>query len=404
MKLRTLVLPALLGFAACGGGAWWLLHREAPVSFRTSPLTTTDVRKLVTATGALRAEVMVDVGTQVSGLIAELLADFNQPVKRGDLLAKLDTALLEADVASARARRAEADATARRKRLEFDRVKALRAQDAATDQEMEVAKADADVAAAQLQSADVTLKRAVRNLDYATIRSPIDGIVVKRAVEVGQTVNAGFSAPTLFTLAGDLSRMQILVRVDESDIGQLAEGGSVEFTVQSFPERTFTGTVRQVRLESVLDQSVVTYTVVVDVKNDDKVLLPGMTATVSFVVAEAKGVTCAPNAALRYRPDDTVAIAAPATPEGKAEGGKGEGRNGGKGRGKGPSTLYVVDGVGLRGITVKTGIRGTECTEVTGEGLSDGLEVVIGMERGETAGGSPLSAQGSSGGRRPGGF
>lgn len=394
MKLRTLLVPLLIGSAVCGGVVWWAIRGDGVASFKTATLAPADVKKLVTATGTLRAEVMVDVGTQVSGLVAELDADFNDTVTKGQRLASIDTALLEADVASARARRGEAEATARRRQLELTRVQQLRASEAATVQELEIARADAGVADAQLRSADVTLQRALRNLDYATIRSPIDGIVVKRAVEVGQTVNAGFSAPTLFTLAGDLSRMQILARVDESDIGSLKEGGPVEFTVQSFSDRTFTGKVRQVRLESVVDQSVVTYTVVIDVENPEKVLLPGMTTTVSFVVSEAAGVLCAPNAALRFRPDDEVPVTGAV--EEKAEGKSGK-------RGRGPTYLWVQEGEGLRAIAVKTGIRSTECTEVSGEGVVAGLEVVTAMER-TPAGPTNPFAPASTGGRRPGGF
>lgn len=389
MKLRVLVIPAFVALAACAGGAWWALRPEAAPRFKTAEVSVSDVRKVVTATGSLRAETMVDVGTQVSGLIAELLVDFNQEVRKDQVLARLDTSLLEADVAAGRARRDEAAATARRKALEHERVAKLHASQAATDQELEVARADAEVAEAQRKSAEVSLARSLRNLDYATIRSPVDGTVVARAVEVGQTVNAGFSAPTLFTLAGDLSHMQILARVDESDIGLVQEGGAVDFTVQTFPDRPFPGKVRQVRLESVTDQSVVTYTVVVDVDNPDRSLLPGMTATVSFIVAEKKGVICAPNAALRYRPSEKIEVAGMPEEEGKGK------------KGRGPSLLYAVEGEGLRALPVKGGIRGTECTEV--EGVEAGQQVVIGEEAGGAGGSSPWSS-GGAGSRRPGGF
>lgn len=385
MKVRALV-PVLLAVATIGGAAWWWRSRagDDAWAWRTATVERTDVRKVVSATGTLTADPQVEVGTQVSGIVAEILVDFNDEVKAGQVLARIDTSLLEADVASATARLAEARAARERLGLELQRMEALHARKAVSDQEIEAARADHAVAVAQARSAQVALDRARRNLGYATIQAPIDGTVVRRDVEPGQTVNAGFSAPTLFQLAGDLSRMLILVDVDESDIGQIRPEQAVDFTVQAYPERTFHGAVRQVRLASKREESVVTYTAVVDVPNEDRTLFPGMTATVEFIVAEAKGALCVANGALRFRPDDALPVA-------------GE-------RPKGPA-LWTLEAGTLRALPVETGLRGADCTEVSGDGVAEGLDVVVGVDR-EAAGGgtSPFEQKKADPRRPPGGF
>ena len=392
MKSRASVaLVALL--LALGGAAWWGLRARAPAeAWRTVEVTRTDVRQVVSATGTLDAVTTVEVGTQVSGILAEILVDFNDRVTRGQLLARIDTALLDADVASAHARLAEAMANRDRLALDEARIEALHARAAVTDQELEAAHADAAIADAQVRSAEVALSRARRNLAYATITSPIDGTIIQRDVDVGQTVNAGLSAPTLFLIAGDLARMQILANVDESDIGQIREGQAVSFTVQAFPERTFDGEVRQVRLQSTMEESIVTYTVVVDVENTDGTLLPGMTATAEFIVAEAKAVLCVPHAALRYQPE-TPPISTDAT--GAAPRAKG-------GKASKEGTLWLPDGGTLVPLRVTTGLRDATCTEITGEGVTEGQKAVVGVERAKAEGGTSPFQQPASTQRRHG--
>lgn len=411
---RLLLGIGLVG--ALGAGAWWTWGRGgAPVTWRTAAVEREDVRQIVSATGTLEAVQTVEVGAQVSGIVAALGADFNDRVTAGQVLARIDPALLEADVASAAARLAEAKAGAEQLELELARIEKLHARQAATDQEREAARADHQVALAQVRSAEVALSRARRNLGYATITAPIDGTIVQRDVEMGQTVNAGLSAPKLFLLAGDLSRMRILASVDESDIGLIKEGQAASFTVQAYPDRPFAGTVRQVRLQSSTAESVVTYTVVVDVDNAEGLLLPGMTATVEFTVAEAPDALCVTSAALRYRPDDTVTVVgastegttASATGPTGAGAGPGGGRRGRKGGDTNSGTLWVPEGEGLRALPVKTGLRGAACTEVSGDGVTEGLSVVTGVERGAAGGAtssSPLGPGASGGQRRPGGF
>ncbi|HNC98183.1 MAG TPA: efflux RND transporter periplasmic adaptor subunit, partial [Myxococcota bacterium] len=211
MRVRTLLLFSLPVLALLGVGIWWVTRQESPSwTWKTATLDRTDVRSLVTATGNVEAVTTVQVGTQVSGIVAERLVDFNDQVQKGQLLARIDPALSRADVEAAEARLASARASELRTRLEKERVESLKAQGAATERELELALADWAVDRAECQSAEVALRKSRRNLDYTDILAPIDGVVVRRDVDVGQTVNAGFSAPTLFVLAGDLARVQVL--------------------------------------------------------------------------------------------------------------------------------------------------------------------------------------------------
>lgn len=391
--MRRILIPAILVALTAGAGWWATREPAATVGWRTATVTRRDVQRLVSATGTLAADPTVDVGTQVSGIIAELLVDFNARVAKGQVLARIDTSLLDADVAAASARLAEAHAQRDRLRVERERTNRLHGRDAASDEAVDAAAADVAVADAQARAASVALRRARRNLAYATIRAPIDGTVIRRDVAVGQTVNAGFSAPTLFAIASDLSRMTILANVDESDVGSVKEGQTVRFTVPSWPDRTFEGKVRQVRLGAKVEQGVVTYTVVVDADNADGALFPGMTATTEFIVAEVKDAFCAPNAALRFSPEADQAVVGerPAPLKGRTRGAGG------------PGSLWVPEGAALRALAVTVGLRGAECTEVSGDGLSEGLEVVLGVERAAAAsGGNPLApgAGRSAGGPR----
>ncbi|HET9888609.1 MAG TPA: efflux RND transporter periplasmic adaptor subunit, partial [bacterium] len=265
-----------------------------------------DIEYKVSSTGKLEAITTVQVGTQISGRVVALYADFNDPVTKGQIIARIDTTLLAQDVRSAEAtlqrRRAEVSLNTK----ELERSRKLAEQDLVAESEAEVAESNLAVSKADLVSAQAALEGAKQNLAYATIRAPIDGVVVERTVDVGQTVAASLSSPQLFLIAEDLSKMRILVSVDESDIGAIQEGQPARFTVQAFPARTFSGIVRQVRLQSTTEENVVNYTVVVDVDNSDLKLLPGMTATVDFVIREAKDVLKVSNAAVRFRPTEEM--------------------------------------------------------------------------------------------------
>lgn len=385
---RSTLLFGITALALCGGGVvWWLFGRSDGADvWRTAAVERADVRRLVTATGTLGAVTTVEVGTQVSGILSEIAVDFNDRVVIGQVLARIDTALLDADVASALARVAEAEAGRGRSELESRRVLGLQARGAATGQEAEVATAELAITEAQLRVAQVALTRARRNLGYATITSPIDGTVIRRDLDPGQTVNAGLSAPTLFLIAGDLSDMQILVAVDESDIGQIRAGQQAEFSVQTWPDRVFKGVVRQVRLQSATSESVVTYTAVVSVDNDEGVLLPGMTATVEFIVDQADDVLCVANAALRFTPDESSNSRAARHTKSGSEG-----------------TLWTAVEEVATAVPVTVGLRGTNCTQVSGEGLADGLAVIVGVDR-AGSGGTTNPLQQTAPPRRPGGF
>lgn len=385
------LLVALVLGAALVCGLW---PADAALTWRTAPVVRKDIVTKVSATGTLEPVLKVEVGTQVSGIVSELLVDFNESVEAGQVIARIDTALLEADVAASRARVAQGQAQLQRAELSLARATQLRGSVAGTEAEYELARADRDVAKATLDAAQVDLRRATRNLGYATIQAPISGTVVERAVEVGQTVNAGLAAPKLFLLAGDLNALRILVAVDEADISRLREGMRVEFAVQGYPDRTFAGVVEQVRLQSTLLESVVTYTVVVQVDNSDRALLPGMTATVDFVVSEAFNALCVPNGALRYRPPAEAVAGASDVP---ARGG----------RGGAERTIYrVAAGGKVTPLAVKTGMTDNICTEVFSDALEAGVEVVVGATsaRAGSSSSSPFGTSGGSSRRGRGGF
>ncbi len=257
---------------------------------------------LVSSTGTLAAVETVDVGTQVSGTISRLAVDFNDRVKKGQVLAVLDPALFQAAVAEAEATVQKARAQLAQAEDEFRRNKPLLEQGFISEQDFLPYQTGVATAKADLASAQAGLKRAQTNLSYAVIRSPIKGIIIARNVDAGQTVAASFNTPTLFVIAKDLANMQIEATVDESDIGQIRQGQAVRFTVQAYPDRTFTGKVTQIRLQPQTISNVVNYTVIIQAENARGLLLPGMTATVDFVVAQVKNALLVPNAALRFQP------------------------------------------------------------------------------------------------------
>src|SRR5439155_15674724 len=253
-------------------------------------------------TGALNAVRTVQVGRQAAGQVSAIYVDFNAKVKKGQLLARIDPTLQQQAVQDAQAGLDRVQAQLELARQDYDRNKQLFDNKIVTAAEFAIVRANYSVAQANAKSASVAVSRARQNLAYTNIYSPIDGIIVERNVDVGQTVAASLSAPQLFLIANDLSQMQILASVDESDIGSIHEGQSVTFSVQSYPNRQFTGTVAQVRLQSKTQDNVVNYTVVVGVQNPGGVLLPGMTATLRFETGSADDALLVPNAALRFRP------------------------------------------------------------------------------------------------------
>ncbi|HZR27730.1 MAG TPA: efflux RND transporter periplasmic adaptor subunit [Terriglobales bacterium] len=311
--------------------AAFVFNRGDSVQYFTAPVERGDIRQVVEATGTINAVTSVQVGSQVSGTIASLFADFNSRVKKGQVIAKLDPsiyqgALLQAQadlqnaratVASAKANAVKAHATAQQAQSQYDRSKQLAAQGIISEQQLEVDKANAESANAAAQAADADIgqaeaqvaqkqaavKVAQTNVDHTIITSPIDGTVVSRNVDVGQTVAASLQAPTLFVIAQDLTKMQVYAKTDESDVGQIKAGQRVTFKVDAFPQDQFDGHVSEVRMNATTVQNVVTYDTIVDFDNPDLKLFPGMTAYVTIPVASARGVLKVANSALRYKPD-----------------------------------------------------------------------------------------------------
>lgn len=394
------------------------------VNYRLVEIARGDLAAVVAATGTLEPVTTVQVGTQVSGIIEEVAVDFNDRVAAGQVIARIDTTLMAANVASARTQVQRGEADVRHSEREFKRLSALFAEKMISESEFNTAQYELDVSRANLAAARIDLERAERNLAYATITAPIDGIVVQRTVDPGQTVQASFSAPELFQIAGDLTRMQILVAVDESDIGRIAEGLPVRFTVQAWPDDTFAGTVRQVRLQSVTQENVVNYIAVVAVDNPDGRLLPGMTATVDFIVDQAKDVFHVPNAALRFRPDQEAMQAAFARrrAEREAAGQSGQAGDQATGAGRPGGGMPGADGglpadrgmlwtLGEGGrldvIPVRTGISDGTSTEIRGRDLTAGTQVIAGIASSAAqATSSPFQQQQrpAGGPPRPGGF
>ncbi len=417
-----------LTLTAVAGVAWTVTMRASTpaTAYRFVEVTRSDVESTVTATGNVQATETVEVGTQVSGQIAELYVDFNDRVDEGELLARIDPTILEQEVRSAQVNLARNRADLDQALRELERAQDLYASEVLARTELDVAQYQHALAEASYQSAEISLERAQRNLQYTEIRAPIDGVVIARAVEVGQTVAASLSAPVLFVLAHDLAQMEILASVDESDIGQIQEGQPVHFSVQAYPDRTFEGTVRQVRLEASTQENVVTYSVVIAVGNEDGALLPGMTATLNIVLERAEDVLAIPNTALRFRATTDMqeavvrsADAARERPAAAAAEGPGSAVASGerpqlaqRAAGAAASMLWYVDEDDqLRVTHVRTGLNdGTQTVILDApEEVQAGLQVIAAVTTGsaETTTENPFQSQqqtGGPGGRRPGGF
>jgi HlyD family secretion protein len=307
MSRKSIVLGvAVLLVAALGFWAYRNAGGNDKPTYRFATVERGNLEAAVSATGTLSAVTTVQVGTQVSGKVVAINVDFNDRVKKGQLIARIDPTLLEQAVRDAQAGLERNQAELEQADREFKRNAQLFERKVLTEIEFNNTKYAFAVARANVKSAQVTLDRARQNLSYTEIHAPIDGIVVERNVDVGQTVVASMSTPQLFLIANDLAQMQILASVDESDIGAISEGQSVRFSVQAYPNQNFSGAVKQVRLQSKTTENVVNYTVVVRVSNNSGKLLPGMTATLDFLTGTATDVLLVPNSALRFRPTDEM--------------------------------------------------------------------------------------------------
>jgi HlyD family secretion protein len=306
------IVTLLVILALVGGGAWWFFFRtssQAPtIAFNSTKLTRGDVVQAITATGELQPVLVVDVSSQISGLLTEVLVDFNDRVSQGDVLARIDPATYESRLASAQADLANAEANHRLATLNNERSHSLFARNLIPLQEVDQSDAQLAQAQAQLLTRTSSVNNAKTDLERCTLYAPIDGFVIDRLAEVGKTVAASLNAPTLFTLVNDLRVMEIKAYVSEADIGSVAQEQNVNFTVDAYPDRTFKGKVTQIRNSPQREQSVIVYSTIVSVNNADLRLKPGMTANVSIVTASRENVVRIANSALRLRVPDGVTI------------------------------------------------------------------------------------------------
>lgn len=356
MRVKFVVAVVLL--AAGGAAVWWWTQNgnQQREQYVTQPVDRGPIVQAITANGTLNPVILVNVGTQISGTVKTLQADFNQRVEAGQILAELDPALIEADIAKSRAELASAEAGLRLAQVRERRNRELVAKGFVNQAQLDDSIKEREAAEAQVRAARAALDRQQVNLRYSVIRSPISGIVVARNVDIGQTVAASFQTPVLFQIAKDLKQMQIYASVAEADVGAIRIGQTVRFTVDAYPEREFTGTVSQIRLNPTVQQNVVTYNVVVSAANDEEILLPGMTANVQITLRTREDVLRVPNAALRFVPD---ADSAPP----KAGGGK---------------TVYKLDRKGvLVPVEVRTGAADSAYTEIVAGDLGPGDGVVV---------------------------
>ena len=366
-------------------------RQRGAANFQTAPVTRGPLTQVVTATGTLNPVVNVQVGSQVSGNIAKLFADFNSQVKAGQVVAQIDPALFQATVTQAEGDLANAQAALELTKLNATRTQALFAQKNSSQQDLDQAMANLHQAEAGVKIKQGALDKAKADLDHCTITSPVDGVVISRNVDVGQTVAASLQAPIIFAIANDLTKMQIDTNVAEADVGVVVVDQGVDFTVDAFPNRTFHGKVVQVRNAPITVQNVVTYDTVIGVSNSDLKLKPGMTANVSIIIAHKDDVLLIKNPALRYRPADAAPPETRSSPSGARP-------SGGRERRSGERTVYVLSGSRPRPVQIKTGISDGIVTEVT-EGLKEGDRVVTAELTSPTAAASP-GANPFSGGRR----
>lgn len=430
--IKLVVTLAVLG-ALGVGGAWFYIKKHAvTVEYETATVTRGSLMQVVTATGQLNPVVNVQVGSQISGIILQLNADFNSVVKSNQVIAQIDPSTYQIAVLKSQAQLSNSVANLALLTVQEKRAEALHKDKLLADSDYDTAIAQMQQGQAQVDSDHASLKSAEVDLSRCTIYAPVDGVVISRSVDVGQTVAASFNTPTLFSIANDLTKMQIDALVSEADIGGVAVGQNVNFQVDAYPSRIFKGQVSQIRYGPITNQNVVNYDAVISVKNDDLKLLPGMTANVSIVLAEKDDALKLPNAALRFRPLDT-ALAGGTNGAGALEASRGGGSGGrppggfgpggggppggggfrgggpgggppGGGRGPGGSrpdrssshTVYLVNASKEPGqpqltpVKIRTGINDGGSTEIV-DGLKEGDEVVIGMLSGGPNASPPAS-------------
>ena len=349
MTLTTLLLATAM---------WSGCEKKSEFTYKTAEAVVQDITTSVTATGTIEPVTSVTVGTQVSGIVSKLYVDYNSIVKAGDVIAELDRTNLMSELSSAKASLNSAQSELDYQKANHERYKTLHEKGLISANEYEQVRLSFIKAQQTLTNHKENVKKAQTNLGYATITSPIDGVVLSKAVEEGQTVASSFNTPTLFTIAKDLTDMRVIANVDEADIGEVKEGQRVTFTVDAFPEDTFQGFVSQVRQEAAAESNVVTYEVVISAPNEDLKLKPGLTANVNIFTLEMKDILTIPNKALRFTPNEAMLS-------------EGETIQNAEGKTK----VWVKDGSVLKAMPVKTGMTNGTLTQVF-EGLAPGTEII----------------------------
>jgi HlyD family secretion protein len=410
MKLKKLVFTVILLLLVGGAGfAYWRMGNSTKeLPYLTVPASKGNIRQVVSSTGTLQAVTTVIVGSQVSGTIAKLGADFNTKVSKGQVVAQLDQSKFSARVEETRANLLAAQASMAKSKVAVEdaertlkRSKELKQRELVPQSELDAAqtaydaaKSQLNVSQAQVGQAQAAMNQAAIDLGYTVIRSPVDGMVISRNVDVGQTVAASLSAPTLFTIANDLTKMEVHTNVDEADVGNVSEGQEVTFTVDAHPQRRFRGKVHQVRNAPQIIQNVVTYNAVVRINNKELLLKPGMTANVQFLVSEKEDVLTVPNMALRFRPPEDKNYAQDllrqeqgrAAPRvGQRRTSRGGGGGGGEGKRVRQVKIYVVKNGKAQPVDVQAGITDGSKTEVIAGALNENDLVIIGMSGSATA-------------------
>lgn len=380
MKTKKIILIAVAVVVIVGGGIWYFTGSPAKhkVTYATATVSKGDISNSVTATGTIEPVTEVEVGTQVSGIIDKIYVDYNSSVTKGQLIAEMDRSTLQSELASQQATYDGAKADYEYQQKNYERSKVLHEKSLISDTDFETALYNYQKAKSSYDSSKASLAKAERNLSYATITSPIDGVVISRDVEAGQTVASGFETPTLFTIAADLTQMQVVADVDEADIGGIEEGQRASFTVDAYPNDTFEGVVTQIRLGDASSTSstststtVVTYEVVISAHNPDLKLKPRLTANVTIYILDKKDVLSVPNKALRFVPEKPLI-----------------GNNDIVKDCEGEHKLWTREGVTFTAHPVEIGITNGMSTEII-SGITEGTKVVteatVGAMPGENA-------------------
>lgn len=383
-KKKALVIAAVAAIAAL---AVWLLSggkKEEKITFDTAAVAPANIMNSITATGTIEPVTSVTVGTQVSGIVSKLFVDYNSVVKKGQVIAELDKTNLMSQLNTAKTQLATAQSLLNYQTANYKRYKTLFEKGLVAADDFDNAKLSYTQAKEQVASAKEEVQRAQTNLSYATITSPIDGVVLSKSVEEGQTVAASFSTPELFTIAQDLTNMQVVADVDEADIGDVKEGERVSFTVDAYPDDTFEGEVKQVRQEATTTNNVVTYEVVISAPNADLKLKPGLTANVTIYTAERKGVLSVPSKALRFTPQKETVGKMKIVDAANAK-----------------NKVWTIEGNSIVAHKVNIGMTDGTNTQIVG-GIAEGTKVVTGLN---VTGGEekmPMEAQGEKSPFAPG--